>query len=192
MKKSIVFVTTNKGKVASCQKCFKKTDTVVEIYNHELIEPRTDDIKEIAKSKVLQAYDIVKKPCIAVDTGFFIQALNGFPRAFVNFVLDSIGVEGILKLMEDKENRFCCFKECLAYYDGENIEYFECTIPGRLSTEMKGRDNKNKWSDLWYIFIPDNFEITLAEMSEEQLKLRDITKPKESFQLFASWYESMD
>ena len=148
MGKSIVFVTTNKGKVASCQKCFKKTDTKLEIYTHELIEPRTNDIREIAKSKVLQAYDMVKKPCITLDTGFFIESLNGFPRAFVNFTLDTIGIEGILKLMDDKENRECYFKECLAYYDGQNIEYFECKIPGRLSKKFKGRDKENNWYEM--------------------------------------------
>ena len=192
MGKSIVFVTTNKGKVASCQKCFKKTDTKVEIYTHELIEPRTDDIKEIAKSKVMQAYEMVKKPCIALDTGFFIEELNGFPKAFVNFALDTIGIEGLLKLMDGKENRACYFKECLAYYDGVNIEYFECKIPGRLSKEIKGRDKENKWSDLWYVFMPGEFDITIAEMNDEQMKERERTKPKNTFELFASWYENQN
>ena len=189
MGKSIVFVTTNKGKVASCQKYFKKTDTKVEIYTHELIEPRTDDIKEIAKSKVLQAYDMVKKPCIALDTGFFIEAINGFPRAFVNFALDTIGIEGILKLMEGQKNRYCYFKECLAYYDGEKVEYFEAVIPGTLSEEIRGIDKEIKWSDLWYIFKPERFEVTLAEMTDEQMELREKTKPKSAFELFSSWYE---
>ena len=38
---------------------------------------------------------------MAMDADFCIDALNGFPKAFVNFALDTIGVEGILKLMED-------------------------------------------------------------------------------------------
>ena len=39
----------------------------------ELDEPRSDDIQEIAKSKVIQAYEMVKKPCIALDTDFRID-----------------------------------------------------------------------------------------------------------------------
>ena len=30
---------------------------------------------------------------------------------------DTIGIKGILKLMEGKENRKCAFNECLTYHD---------------------------------------------------------------------------
>ena len=53
-----------------------------------------------------------------MDCGFWIDELDGFPKAFVNFALDTIGIQGILKLMEGKENRDCRFTECLSYYDG--------------------------------------------------------------------------
>ena len=86
--------------------------------------PRSDDIKEIATAKVKQAYNLVKRPCIALDTDLRIESLNGFPRAFVNFSLDTIGIEGILKLMENKQDRRCAFNECLAYHDGKEIHYF--------------------------------------------------------------------
>ena len=82
----IVFVTHNKAK--SAERYFNNLK--FSTYDFELDEPRSDDIKEIATAKVKQAYKIVKKPCIALDTGFFIDELNGFPRAFVNFSLDTI------------------------------------------------------------------------------------------------------
>ena len=118
----IVFVTHNKGKIASANKQLE--GVTFKVFEYELEEPRSDDIKEIATAKVKQAYEIVKKPCIALDTDFRIDELNGFPRAFVNFSLDTIGIQGILKLMEDKENRKCAFNECLAYHDGKEIHYF--------------------------------------------------------------------
>ena len=108
----IVFVTHNKGKAQSAEKYFKNLK--ISTYDFELDEPRSDDIKEIATAKVMQAYKVVGRPCIALDTGFFIDELNGFPKAFVNFSLDTIGIDGILKLMEGKENRTCKFDECLA------------------------------------------------------------------------------
>ena len=89
--KEIVFVTHNKGKVKSAEKYFK--DLKISTFEFELDEPRSEDVEEIAKSKVLQAYEVVKKPCIAMDAGFFVQELNGFPKAFVNFALDTIGIE---------------------------------------------------------------------------------------------------
>ena len=162
----IIFVTKNKGKVASAQSFL--TDVKLSIYEYELNEPRTDDIREIAEYKVRQAYELVKKPCIALDAGFFIEELNGFPRAFVNFALDTIGTNGILKLMENVENRKCAFKECMAYYDGENILYFYGNHEGTLAKEVRGNYTDKKWSDLWYIFIPFNKKKTLVEMTDEE------------------------
>jgi len=126
----IVFVTHNKGKIKSAEKYFRNLKFTT--FNYELDEPRSDDIKEIATAKVRQAYEIVKKPCIALDTDFRIDELNGFPRAFVNFSLDTIGISGILKLMENKENRSCAFNECLAYHDGNEIHYFFRKTPTEI------------------------------------------------------------
>lgn len=69
----------------------------------------------------MEAYRLVNKPCISLDCGFWIDELDGFSRAFVNFALDTIGIYGMLKLMENKENRSCRFTECLSYYDGNNV-----------------------------------------------------------------------
>ncbi len=105
MDNKIVFVTHNTGKIKSAEKYFKNLKFIT--FNYELDEPRSDDIKEIATAKVKQAYEIVKRPCIALDIDFRIEELNGFPRAFVNFALDTIGINGILKLMENKNDREC-------------------------------------------------------------------------------------
>ena len=170
LKDEIVFVTSNKGKVVSAQKHFSCIK--IGIFEADLIEPRTDDIREIAEYKVRQAFDIVNKPCMALDAGFFIESLNGFPRAFVNFALDTLGIEGILKQMQDVENRKCAFKECLAYYDGENLLYFYGSNEGTLSSSIRGNDNEQKWSDLWYIFIPYGYDKTLAELTNEERNSR--------------------
>ena len=187
--KSIVFVTHNKGKAKSAEKYFDNIEFTT--FNYDLDEPRSDDLKEIVTSKVKQAYSIVKQPCIALDTGFFIEELNGFPRAFVNFALDTIGIEGILKLMSGVKNRSCCFNECLAYHDGTQIHYFYGRSPGNLSTEIRGKDRDEKWSDLWYIFIPDNFQKTLAEMdTQERENKREKDGSVSALQEFANWYRT--
>ena len=184
----IVFVTHNKGKIASAQNYLKKVKLVP--YDFELDEPRSDDLKEIATAKVKQAYEIVKKPCIAQDSGFYIDALNGFPKTFVNFSMDTIGVDGYLKLMEGVEDRTCAFKECLAYYDGKEIKYFYGLHEGTIATEKAGISRKEKWSDLWYIFKPKNFDITLAEMNEiEREERRKKDGSVSAINLFARWYE---
>lgn len=186
----IIFVTHNKGKIASAQRYLK--DVEFKIFEYDLEEPRSDDIFYISKVKVEEAYELVKKPCISMDSGFYIDELNGFPRAFVNYALDTIGVEGILKLMEGKENRSCSFKECLSYYDGENLYQFEGIHKGVLSNEILGQDTDKKWSDLWYIYKPLYSKKTLAEMTDEERKGIDAKNKEDSvssFDTFAKWYK---
>ena len=178
LKDEIYFVTSNKGKVESAK---RQLDGInVEIFDYDLIEPRSDDVKEIAEYKVKEAYEVLKKPCMALDAGFFIEELNGFPRAFVHFALDTLGIEGILKQMEGVDNRKCYFKECLAYYDGENFLYFYGNNEGTLSTSIRGNDTDKKWSDLWYIFIPYGYDKTLAEMTDEERNSRIICEQHKS------------
>ena len=182
----IVFVTHNKGKIASAKRELKNVD--FKIFEYDLDEPRSDDIKYISKYKVMEAYEIVRKPCISLDSGFWIDELDGFPRAFVNFTLDTIGINGILKLMEQIENRSCRFTECLSYYDGKNIYQFMGKHEGTLTKEILGNDSTKKWSDLWYIFKPEGYEKTLAQMTDSERENRVKYNSVSAFTEFSKWY----
>ena len=183
----IVFVTHNKGKIASAKRELKNVD--FKIFEYDLDEPRSDDIKYISKYKVMEAYEIVRKPCISLDSGFWIDELDGFPRAFVNFTLDTIGINGILKLMEQIENRSCRFTECLSYYDGKNIYQFMGKHEGTLTKEILGNDSAKKWSDLWYIFKPEGYEKTLAQMTDSERENRVKYNSVSAFTEFSKWYK---
>lgn len=183
----VVFVTHNKGKIAAAKRNMEGVNFVA--YEYELEEPRSDDITYISKYKVMEAYKIVQKPCISLDCGFWIDELNGFPRAFVNFALDSIGIEGILKLMEGKENRSCRFTECLSYYDGKEFHQFMGKHEGFLTTEIMGTDSDEKWSDIWYIFKPYGYEKTLSQMTSEERATRIRYESVSSMQEFAKWWK---
>lgn len=184
--KEVIFVTHNKGKIESAKKHLKEVN--FKTYEYELEEPRSDDIKYISKYKVEEAYKLVQKPCISLDCGFWIDSLAGFPRAFVNFALDTIGIEGILKLMEGKQNRKCRFTECLSYYDGKELHQFMGKHEGTISNEILGNNTEKKWSDLWYIFIPEGYEKTLAQMTEEERANRKKYESVDSMEEFAKWY----
>lgn len=184
----IVFVTHNKGKIASAERSLKGIRFIT--YDYVLEEPRSYDLKEIVTAKVKQAYEMVQRPCIALDSGFFIEELNGFPRAFVNFALETIGIKGILKLMEGKINRKCSFKECLAYHDGKKIRYFWGESKGNLTEKIIGKDREDKWSALWYIFVPEGYQKTLAQMAPEERQAREYgTDYTDSMKDFAKWYK---
>lgn len=92
--------------------------------------------------------------------------------------------------MEGKENRTCRFEECLAYNDGKEIYYFYGKHPGELANKIQGKNREEKWSDLWYIFKPKNFEKTLTEMNEiEREERRKVDGSVEALKVFANWYK---
>ena len=45
-------------------------------------------------------------------------------------------------------------------------------IHGNLSNTIQGLDREEKWSDLWYIFKPNGFNKTLAEMDSKERENR--------------------
>lgn len=176
--KTVYIATSNKNKAASIKKEMHRYGVNVKHFYLEIPEPRSYDIKEIAKAKVLYAYKKLKKPCIVLDSGFFVNSINGFPRTFVNYALETIGIEGILKLAEGK-GRFCDFRDCLAYYDGiaSKPVLFQSVVKGKLSNSPKGNVKPFHWSRLFLIFIPEQKTKTLAQMGKKE---------------YNNWYESIN
>ncbi len=78
----------------------------------------------------------------------------------------------------------------MAYFDGTQIRYFYGRHPGNLTYQMEGINREEKWSDLWYIFKPNHFDKTLAQMSEvEREERRKIDGSQEALREFAKWFE---
>jgi XTP/dITP diphosphohydrolase len=178
----LYFVTTNPGKVESLQRDLGKYGISVVQEPRDLIEPRSSDVQEIAQAKITEAYAKIHQPTIVVDAGFYIHSLNGFPRAFVNFALDTIDLEGILNLVVNKP-RECEFRECLAYMDATLSEpiYLLSHVKGKLAYEPQGVMQKHLWSRLGLIFIPDGSSKTLASMTlDEYTQWRAHSREKES------------
>lgn len=187
--KQIYFATKNKGKINFVSNTLLKYEIEVIHYPLKLPELQSDNLREIAKEKVLFAYEKIKKPCIALDSGFYVHSLNGFPKTFVNFVLETIGIDSILRLV-DKKPRECEFKNCLAYLDETLSEpvYFESSVDGLLSDFPRGDMREYYWSKLFLVFIPKNSNKTLAEMTSEEYQEWNNQIYKDSFVIkFGEW-----
>lgn len=192
--KKIVFCTHNNGKVQSANKYFDG-EVLFETVDYEITEIR-GTIEEIAIAKVKEAYSRTGKPTIAMDAGFEVDAINGFPGPYVNHMLETIGIEGVLKLMEGVTNRDCRFTQCLAYYDGKSEPIvFHGRHVGIIADEKKGVLSEDDWSDISLIFIPEE-EVngkkrTLAEMNHEeriQLTRKNDDGNHSAFKAFKEWF----
>ena len=169
--KTITFATANPGKLRQARDIIRCAR--VEGCSIDFDEPRSDDLQTIAQAKLRQARRSLDAPCFVLDSGFYIDALNGFPGSYVNYALSTVGVPGLLRLMQGQQNRRCAFRQCLGYYDGAQEHYFTAENTGTLAAEVRGADSARQWSALWHIFIPEGADRTLSEFTQEQLDARN-------------------
>lgn len=105
----------------------------------DIPEYRYPKVREIAEEKARDAYRALRRPVIVDDTGFFIDALNGFPGPNAAYVFETIGNQGILKLMDGMTDRRAHFETVVAYASKEEVKSFQGTIEGTI-VQPKGRE----------------------------------------------------
>lgn len=173
----LYYVTTNAGKIASANMYFNNSGIQVVGQNVEVDEPEINDIDKIAELKVKKAYEMYKVPCIANDSGFYINAWpkqQNWPGAFVHReLINKVGINGVLEEMKNVTDRSCYFKQSLAFYDGKILKIFHSISPGVLQNyrDVEYKNNK-RWSELWEIFVPEGYNITLSQFTDEMLEQR--------------------
>jgi len=191
MKPNIIyFVTTNDKKVERLVDALKRRDvshTKIIQRKINLPEPRSEEVWEITDSKARFAYNQLRGPCIVQDSGFFINSLKGFPRTFINFTLDTIGLEGIMNLTLGKD-RACSFRHCLTYINRNLVSNFYSESHGTLAGEERGRESE--WV-LHRVFIPHGSTKTIAEMSPREMEDYRDSRAKDYYTAkFARWLKT--
>ncbi len=189
----INFVTTNPGKVAALQNSLGDSATVLQL-QLDVPEIQADSAEEVALYKARYAYERTKKPLIMQDSALHIRALNGFPGPYIKFINETIGPEGILSLMENKEDRYCYFDEVAVYIDDNGDEHIfrnSDAKGGTVATECHVPKNHKAWSVVWKIYIPNWASKPLAALSQDQIAQhqRENDKHSEMYH-FSRWYKS--
>lgn len=187
--KRIYFVTSNKGKVGYLTDKLDPTKYEVVQENIELPELQGNTSKEIAEEKAKAAFKIVGKPLIVQDASFHINVLNGFPGAYIKYVSSTIGLEGLLKLMENQGDRSCYFEMALSYIDEDQIKTFVGDRQlGSLASEIDLTNNERAWGEIWKLFIPDGFTQTLSTVNLAELsESKKAAGLKSEMAYFAEW-----
>ena len=190
--KELIFVTSNRGKIASLSGAFKnfKLKTKIKALNLDITEPQFDTVKEVSAFKAREAFKIVKAPLIVEDGGFVIDALNGFPGVYTKYVLKTIGVEGILKLMDGQNNRHADFKSCTSYVNekGELFQFERQTgLQIEIGTKLIDIDSPYAWSELWKILYLPLFDKTMCRLDRDEVNYL-YTQVRGSLQVFAEWF----
>ena len=149
------------------------------------IEIQDDSLENIAKASAIDAAEKCRLPIIVEDAGLFINALNGFPGPYSSYVNRTIGVEGILKLMKNIEDRSAYFLSAVTFYDpasGE-LKIFRGKVDGKIAEEARGESGFG----FDPIFIPiEGDGRTFAEMGAEGKN--KFSHRARALRKFAEWY----
>ena len=138
-------------------------------YNiHDEIIEDGDSFHANALINVIFCFEKTGKPSLGDDSGLVVPALDGRPGIFSaryagNHDFDK-NIAKVLEEMQDKDNREAYFITVLCLYNENGAEYFEGRVYGNLSKEKSGK----KGFGYDPIFIPENYEISFADMPSEE------------------------
>ncbi|MEM0021081.1 MAG: XTP/dITP diphosphatase [Fervidicoccaceae archaeon] len=144
-------------------------------------EIQADEVSEIAFRAAEHECRELNTPIAVDDTALYIEALRGFPGPYAEYVFRTIGISGILKLMEGKNNRKARFVTAVAYCNGRSVRVFEGILEGTISDEARGEFGFG----FDPIFIPEGSLKTLAEMTIAEKNM--ISHRAVAFRKLAEW-----
>ena len=187
----VLFASSNVHKYEEAKKILAEFGIKLGFFQTELVEIQDDSLSKIALQKVLNAYEKCKKPVIVEDDGLFIDSLSGFPGPYSSYIFDTIGNNGILKLLGD--NRDAQFVAIIAFCDSSVYELFERGFvpkePTLFVSSVAGTISKNIQDGGWGydpIFIPGKQNKTYAELSDKN----KLSHRYESLKKFAKWFNN--
>ncbi len=161
----INYITTNSFKVKVAKENLESLGVEIIAKKIDCPEIQADTIEEVANYSSQYASNYLKENTLKNDSGLIIPALNNFPAAYTKYVDQTLGIEGILKLMENQENREAYFLEVLSYteYGKEPVAFISKT-KGTIAKEPSGEYG---WS--WdFIFIPEGSDKTMGNYPDEE------------------------
>jgi len=188
--KEILFVTGNAGKVTSLNKYMPEIGYKIIQMDLSIIEPQADTVEEVCLAKAKEAYAILGKSLVVNDSGFCIDELNDFPGPYTKYVIETIGAEGIVRMMDNLKNRNCHFVQALTYVDenGQMKTFSENSEQGIIAKAVDPDSHPDDWSDLWRIYIPNGYDKTLNQIiGKDDAAFHERKKKTAVFSQFADY-----
>ncbi|KAJ5540631.1 Inosine triphosphate pyrophosphatase [Penicillium pulvis] len=110
------FITGNKNKLSEVRAIL---GNVIEVDSQAVDVPEIQGtIEEIAKEKARRASEAINGPALTEDTALEFHALKGLPGPYIKSFLESVGNEGLNKMLDGFEDRtaeaVCTFAFCRA------------------------------------------------------------------------------
>ena len=174
--RTLWFMTGNVGKVREAKHALEPLGYNVRqltVDGLEIVEPQCDDLEIVARSKLEQARPYLPNPNDALmveDAGLFIDKSNGFPGVYSAYVLETLGCDGILNLLEGENERGAQFEAVAAFLLDGKIHVSSGVWRGVIASSASGEDGFG----FDPIFVPDNIEIDGKTTTTNGLTFADV------------------
>ena len=184
----VFFATNNVNKFNEARKILAKNKIAIGMLRIKSLEIQSESLEEIAQSSVTEAFERYRLPMVVEDAGLFVDALNGFPGPYAAYVYRTVGNKGLLRLMEDVDNRRAKFKSVVAYFSSQvkSPVCFDGTVTGEIVRKERRASNEMGFG-FDPIFKPDNSDKTFAQMDVVEKCKR--SHRAAAFRKFAEWYK---
>lgn len=157
--------TGNRHKYQEARGVLSELGVELRLLEVERVEVQADDLAAIAAYSVEQIPEAEDRPVVVEDAGLFIDRYSGFPGPYSSYILRTLALEGVLKLMEGVEDRGASFQSAVAFRCGTETRCFRGDVSGRIAHSIRGTGGFGYDP----IFIPDDGDgRTFGEMTEEE------------------------
>jgi XTP/dITP diphosphohydrolase len=181
-KKPVWFMTGNLDKFREAKSILDTQGVQIRQLKRAKVEIQDSSLERIAIHAIKTASVDHRGLLLVEDSGLFIDALRGFPGPFSSYVYETIGLKGILGLMEGR-NRTAYFQTSIAVGSASlRPRTFTGIVRGSISQEIAGS------AGFGYdpIFILKGFRETFGQSTAE-FKNENSHRAR-AFLKFAKWY----
>lgn len=179
-----LFATGNEHKLEEANAALATHDIhASKFMDHHKLEIQSNDLQEIASTALALILQRTGQPVFVEDSGLFIHELNGFPGPYSSYVYETLGVDGILKLMDGAKSRKAEFRSSVAFGTGGKwLANFSSATEGIIQLQARGTGGFG----FDPIFVPIWTQKTFAEM---ELKEKTIYSHRaKAISKLALWY----
>lgn len=170
---TLIFASHNKNKALEIRALLPRNLKLETLNDINLKEEIPETGSTLEKNALLKAQYIFKnfgEACFADDTGLEVEILNGAPGVYsARYAgLQKSSLDNMAKLLLDlkgESNRKAQFRTVIAYIDAKGQEFlFDGIVKGTIANTKMGE----KGFGYDPIFIPENRELSFAQMTADQ------------------------
>ena len=160
----IRFVTTNEGKFREVAEMLRAHGLDVERLDRSYPEIQADRLEDVVTYALRVLAVEVDDDFFIDDSGLFVDALHGFPGAYSSHAYRTIGMAGLLCLMDGEDRRGARFETVIGLHRHGESRFVHGECRGTLTREPRGHGGFG----FDPIFVPEGHTRTFAEMGTDE------------------------